>query len=185
MELQGESITSAKTQMGMPRGRLYLFASERGFSVCIPSYLHLRVPRPELPSMLLQPNLRGLPNQDHFPEQSRSQRIAGRWVNDKLRMRSLLLAARGIQGRSGKSCRLRWCNQLNPQVKRKPFTDEEDAKIIAAHAEHGNKWATIARLLPGRCGHWMNVMYCFSLGCTLVFLWAQRTLQLMERRMLV
>jgi hypothetical protein len=80
-------------------------------------------------------------------------------------MRTLFLAARGIQGRSGKSCRLRWCNQLNPQVKRKPFTDEEDAKIIAAHAEHGNKWATIARLLPGRCGHWMDFVYCLSLRC--------------------
>jgi myb proto-oncogene protein len=30
--------------------------------------------------------------------------------------------AQGIAGRSGKSCRLRWCNQLDPQVKRKPFT---------------------------------------------------------------
>jgi transcription factor MYB, plant len=30
--------------------------------------------------------------------------------------------ARGIPGRSGKSCRLRWCNQLDPYVKRKPFT---------------------------------------------------------------
>ncbi|KAH0632215.1 hypothetical protein KY290_035649 [Solanum tuberosum] len=36
--------------------------------------------------------------------------------------RNWSLIARGIPGRSGKSCRLRWCNQLDPAVKRKPFT---------------------------------------------------------------
>lgn len=36
--------------------------------------------------------------------------------------RNWSLIARGISGRSGKSCRLRWCNQLDPCVKRKPFT---------------------------------------------------------------
>jgi myb proto-oncogene protein len=36
--------------------------------------------------------------------------------------RNWSLIARGIAGRSGKSCRLRWCNQLDPAVKRKPFT---------------------------------------------------------------
>jgi myb proto-oncogene protein len=36
--------------------------------------------------------------------------------------RNWTLIAQGIAGRSGKSCRLRWCNQLDPQVKRKPFT---------------------------------------------------------------
>lgn len=41
---------------------------------------------------------------------------------DKFGARNWSLIARGIPGRSGKSCRLRWCNQLNPVVKRKPFT---------------------------------------------------------------
>ncbi|KAJ0809846.1 putative transcription factor MYB-related family [Helianthus annuus] len=36
--------------------------------------------------------------------------------------RNWSLIARGILGRSGKSCRLRWCNQLDLAVKRKPFT---------------------------------------------------------------
>jgi len=58
--------------------------------------------------------------------------------------------AEALVGRSSKSCRLRWCNQLNPSVKRGPFTEEEDKKILAAHAVYGNKWAVISRGIPGR-----------------------------------
>lgn len=46
----------------------------------------------------------------------------------KFGARNWSLIARGISGRSGKSCRLRWCNQLDPAVKRKPFTGKLNNK---------------------------------------------------------
>ncbi|KAJ0088696.1 hypothetical protein Patl1_31744 [Pistacia atlantica] len=47
----------------------------------------------------------------------------------KFGARNWSLIARGISGRSGKSCRLRWCNQLDPAVKRKPFTDNTITEV--------------------------------------------------------
>ncbi|XP_027334035.1 transcription factor MYB41-like [Abrus precatorius] len=52
--------------------------------------------------------------------------------------------------RCGKSCRLRWTNYLRPDIKRGPFTLEEEKLVIQLHAILGNRWAAIASQLAGR-----------------------------------
>ncbi|KAL0454677.1 UNVERIFIED_CONTAM: Transcription factor CSA [Sesamum latifolium] len=43
------------------------------------------------------------------------------------------LIAEKLEGRSGKSCRLRWFNQLDPRINRRAFSEEEEERLLAAH----------------------------------------------------
>jgi myb proto-oncogene protein len=60
------------------------------------------------------------------------------------------IIAQSLPGRIGKQCRERWHNHLNPDINKDAWTTEEEVALMNAHRSHGNKWAEIAKVLPGR-----------------------------------
>lgn len=55
-----------------------------------------------------------------------------------------------LPGRSGKQCRERWYNHLDPSLSKGLWTVEEQLILFHAHLSAGNTWAGITPLLPGR-----------------------------------
>lgn len=55
-----------------------------------------------------------------------------------------------LKGRTGKQCRERFKNHLDPRLSKSNWTDEEDQKLIELHEKMGNCWTKIAAQFPGR-----------------------------------
>lgn len=55
-----------------------------------------------------------------------------------------------VPGRNSKQCRERWMGQLAPSIRKDSWSREEDEILMQQHELIGNKWTTIATLLPGR-----------------------------------
>jgi hypothetical protein len=58
--------------------------------------------------------------------------------------------AQNMEGRSGKQCRERYVNHLNPLLKHCDWSPIEDATIFHLYNITGSQWATMSKMIPGR-----------------------------------
>jgi len=60
------------------------------------------------------------------------------------------LIGRLIGNRTCKQVRDRYLNNLRPNIKNEPFTQEEDEQLVALYYQFGTKWKQVASIMSGR-----------------------------------
>lgn len=68
-----------------------------------------------------------------------------------------------LPGRTGKQCRERWNNQLNPLLKKNQWELEEILVLFILQQSRENRWSEISMIILGRSdnsikNHWNSVL---------------------------
>lgn len=77
---------------------------------------------------------------------------ANHWTNISRKLAEKSQTQGIFESRTGKQCRTRWVNHLDPSIKPTSvaWTEEERKVIHELHEQIGNRWTEIAKKLPGR-----------------------------------
>jgi hypothetical protein len=71
------------------------------------------------------------------------------------------LIACALPGRTGKQCRERWTNQLDPSLNRDNWTSQEDTILLFQQNTCGNCWSKISHFLPRRSANAIKNRWCW------------------------
>ncbi|KAG0366334.1 hypothetical protein BGZ54_005513 [Gamsiella multidivaricata] len=86
----------------------------------------------------------------HVKSKGHGQRTKLRELVNEYGPEKWVFIASKIGSRTGKQCRERWHNHLDPMINKAPFTPEEDVQILELYNKLGSKWAEMAKHMPGR-----------------------------------
>ena len=81
-----------------------------------------------------------LPSEDELVRALVAQHGPRKWT---------LIASR-LKNKTQKQVYARWRDYLQPGLTTKPWTKEEQERLVELQAHVGNQWAVLARLMPGR-----------------------------------